>query len=140
MKVTAGTTPGPVSETDYTYFRGMDGDTLPSSGIRSASVTDSRNDAAVTDLNQYAGQTYETITHDGTSSDPVVTDTITDPWTSTAQATHNLTGGLPAQQVLPHRHQPSACLHPAVQRKNPADGDRLHPRQPGPGHPDQRPR
>ncbi|SDO89877.1 intein C-terminal splicing region/RHS repeat-associated core domain-containing protein [Actinacidiphila guanduensis] len=99
MKVTTGVAPDPITETDYTYFRGMDGDTLPNNGTRSATVTDSRGDPAVTDLDQYAGLPYEAIRYDGTGSGKVVTDTITDPWTSASRATHTLTGGLPAQHA-----------------------------------------
>ncbi|WP_329134559.1 polymorphic toxin-type HINT domain-containing protein [Streptomyces sp. NBC_01476] len=99
MKVTTGTAPDPVTETDYTYFRGMDGDTLPSSGTRSATVTDSRGDPAVTDLDQYAGMPYETVVYDGAGSGKVVTDTITDPWTSASQAAHSLGTVLPAQHA-----------------------------------------
>ncbi|WP_405584963.1 RHS repeat-associated core domain-containing protein [Streptomyces sp. NBC_01190] len=97
MKVTTGNAPDPVTETDYTYFRGMDGDTLPSNGTRSATVTDSRGDPAVTDLDQYAGMPYETIQYNGAGSGKVVTDTITDPWTSASQAAHSLGSTLPAQ-------------------------------------------
>ncbi|MEU6172770.1 polymorphic toxin-type HINT domain-containing protein [Streptantibioticus parmotrematis] len=97
MKVTTGTAPDPVTETDYTYFRGMDGDTLPGGATRSATITDSREDTAVTDSEQYAGTTYETIQYDGAGSGKVVTDTITDPWSSAATATHKLGAGLPDQ-------------------------------------------
>ncbi|MFJ3648388.1 polymorphic toxin-type HINT domain-containing protein [Streptomyces murinus] len=100
MKVTVGTAPDPVTETDYTYFRGMDGDTLPSGGTRSATVTDSRGDPAVKDLNQYAGMPYETVQYDGSGSGKVVGDTVTAPWTSTAQATQKLGGGLPDSQAF----------------------------------------
>ncbi|WP_416974090.1 RHS repeat-associated core domain-containing protein [Streptomyces sp. 4F14] len=98
MKVTTGTAPDPATETDYTYFRGMDGDTL-SSGTRAASVTDSRGDPAVTDSPQYAGLTYEAILYNGLNSGKVVNDTITTPWSSAATATHALSGGLPAQKA-----------------------------------------
>jgi RHS repeat-associated protein len=100
MKVTVGTAPDPVTETDYTYFRGMDGDTLPNSGTRSASVTDSRGDPAVKDLNQYAGMPYETIQYNGAGSGKVVTDTVTDPFTSAVQASQKLGDGLPANQAF----------------------------------------
>jgi len=102
MQVSTGNAPDPVTLTQYTYFRGMNGDTLPSNGTRTATVTDSRKDPAVTDLAQYAGQTYETIVYNGysgTNPGPVVSDTITDPWTSAATATHALTG-LPSQQAF----------------------------------------
>ncbi|MBZ3917408.1 RHS repeat-associated core domain-containing protein [Streptomyces acidiscabies] len=98
MKAITGTAPDPVTETDYTYFRGMDGDTL-SSGTRAASVTDSRGDPAVTDSPQYAGLTYEAILYNGLNSGKVVNDTITAPWSSAVTATHALSGGLPAQKA-----------------------------------------
>ncbi|MEU6217225.1 polymorphic toxin-type HINT domain-containing protein [Streptomyces sp. NPDC047022] len=98
MKVTVGTSPDPQTETDYTYFRGMDGDTLSGGKTRTATVTDSRSDTAITDADQYAGLTYEAIVYNGKGSSSVVTDTVTDPWTSSATATHALSGGLPSQQ------------------------------------------
>lgn len=94
MIVTTGTAPDPVTKTQYTYFRGMDGDTLPGGATRSATVTDSRSDPGVTDANQFTGDTYETVVYNGAA---VVTDTITDPWSSTATASHALPG-LPTQQ------------------------------------------
>ncbi|MFC4036691.1 RHS repeat-associated core domain-containing protein [Streptomyces polygonati] len=100
MKVSVGTSPDPVTETDYTYFRGMDGDTLPSGGSRSVTIADSRGDTPVTDSGQFAGQTYETITYNGSGSGKVVSDTVVTPWTSAATATHALGGGLPSQQAF----------------------------------------
>ncbi|MBF9069163.1 RHS repeat domain-containing protein [Streptacidiphilus fuscans] len=100
IKVSTGTAPDPVTETDYTYFRGMDGDTLPNGGTRSVTVTDSRGDTPVTDLAQYAGKTYEVVLYNGWGSGKVVTDTVTDPWSSSATATHTLSGGLPSQQAF----------------------------------------
>jgi hypothetical protein len=94
MIVTTGTAPDPITKTQYTYFRGMNGDTLSGGATRSASVTDSRGDPGVADANQYAGDTYETVVYNGAA---VVTDTITDPWSSTATASHALPG-LPTQQ------------------------------------------
>ncbi|MDH6110175.1 RHS repeat-associated protein [Kitasatospora sp. MAP12-44] len=97
MTVSTGTAPDPVTRTQYTYFRGMNGDTLPNSGTRTATVADSRGDPAVTDSDQFAGSTYETQEFNGSAT---VTDTIDDPWTSAATATHALTGGLPTQQAF----------------------------------------
>jgi RHS repeat-associated protein len=97
MIVSTGTAPDPVTKTEYTYFQGMDGDYLTSTSTRSASVTDSRNDSPVPDYNQYAGATYETQVFNGTSP---VTDTIDTPWTSGAEATHVLSGGVPSQQAF----------------------------------------
>ncbi|MEU6480315.1 hypothetical protein ABZ858_26210 [Streptomyces sp. NPDC047017] len=45
MKVSTGTAPDRRTETDYTYFRGMDGDTLPGGATRSVTVADSRGDS-----------------------------------------------------------------------------------------------
>ncbi|HUZ37143.1 MAG TPA: hypothetical protein VMV17_12515, partial [Streptosporangiaceae bacterium] len=95
MTVSTGVSPDPVTKTTYTYFRGMDGDTLPSSGTRSVTFQDSRGDPAVTDSDQFAGMTYETQVFNGSTR---TTDTINDPWTSAATATHALSGGLPAQK------------------------------------------
>jgi RHS repeat-associated protein len=98
MIVSTGSgTNDPRTKTQYTYFRGMDGDTLPNGGTRPASITDSRNDPAVTDSDQYAGSTYEKIDYNG---DQVVSDTITTPWSSAPTATHVL----PAQLGLPAQH------------------------------------
>jgi RHS repeat-associated protein len=96
MIVTTGTAPDPITKTEYTYFRGMDGDTLPGGGTRQTAITDSRNDPGVTDSNQFSGMTYEKVIYNG---DAVVSDTVTDPWSSAATATHALTG-LPAQQAF----------------------------------------
>jgi RHS repeat-associated protein len=97
MTESTGASPDPVTKTTSSYFRGMDGDTLPSSGTRSVSIHDSRGDPGVTDSNQLAGATYETQVFNGASR---VSDTIDDPWSSAATATHALTGGLPAQQAF----------------------------------------
>lgn len=96
MAVSTGTAPDPVTKTQYSYFRGMDGDTLTGGGSRPASVTDSRTDPPITDLDQYEGMTYETLVYNGTD---VVSDTITDPWTSAATATQAVSG-LPAEQAF----------------------------------------
>ena len=101
MYVSTGTAPDPVTLTEATFFRGMNGDTLPGSGTRSATITDSRGDPAVTDAQQYEGQTYESIVYNGgtpTAPGPVVSDTVADPWSSAATATNTLSGGLPSQQ------------------------------------------
>ncbi|MCX4749212.1 hypothetical protein OG455_27530 [Kitasatospora sp. NBC_01287] len=97
MIVSTGTAPDPITETQYSYFRGMNGDTLPNSGTRTATLSDSRGDAAVTDSDQFAGSTYEARVFNGAAT---VTDTVDDPWTSTATATHALGGGLAALQAF----------------------------------------
>jgi RHS repeat-associated protein len=94
-----GRAPDPTTKTQYTYFLGMNGDTLPGNGSRPATVQDSRGDAAVTDSDQFAGMTYEVRKFNG---DAVVSDTITDPWTSDPTATHALPDSLhlPALQAF----------------------------------------
>jgi RHS repeat-associated protein len=106
MSVSTGTAPDPITKTTYTYFRGMDGDTLPNNATRSVTVADSRGDPAVADADQYAGVTYETRVFNGAA---LVTDTITDPWSSAATATHALTG-LPAQRAY-HRDSASVRVY-----------------------------
>ena len=96
MIVTIGTAPDPVQKTQYVYFRGMDGDTLPNNGTRPATVSDLRGDPPVTDSNQFDGLTYETVVYNGTA---VVTDTVDTPWTSAATASQSYTG-LPAAQAF----------------------------------------
>jgi len=95
MAVSVGTAPDPITNTQYSYFQGMDGDYLSSTSTRTATVADSRGDSPVDDLNQYTGMTYETQVFNGSAQ---VTDTISTPWTSSATATHALTGGVPSQQ------------------------------------------
>ncbi|WP_152627093.1 RHS repeat domain-containing protein [Streptacidiphilus melanogenes] len=100
MKVTTGTSPDPVTETDSYYFQGMDGDTLPGGKTRSVTIADTRGDAPVADSDQLAGQTFETVVLNGSGSGKVVSDTVSDPWSSPATATHALSGGLPSQRAF----------------------------------------
>ena len=95
MTVTTGSGSDPQTKTTDTYFRGMNGDTLPNNGTRTVSVPDTRGESTP-DLQQYEGQTYESTVYNGSS---VVTDTITDPWTSAPTATHTVTG-LPSEQAF----------------------------------------
>ncbi|MFF4599827.1 RHS repeat-associated core domain-containing protein [Amycolatopsis sp. NPDC001319] len=97
MIVTTGTAPDPVTKTQYTYFRGMDGDTLPNGGTRQATISDSRGDPPVTDSDQFAGGTYETVVYNGSA---VVSDTISDPWSSAATASQAVSGLKPLQSFL----------------------------------------
>ena len=102
MDVSTGNAPDPVTLTAYTYFRGMNGDTLPNGATRTATVADSRGDTAVADSNQFEGMTYETLVYNGgtpAAPGPVVSDTIDDPWSSAATATQTLTG-LPSLQAF----------------------------------------
>ena len=95
MTVTTGTGSDPQTKTVYTYFRGMDGDTTPGGGTAPASVTNSLGESTP-DLPQYAGMTYEAVVYNGNA---VVTDTITDPWTSAATASQSFTG-VPVEQAF----------------------------------------
>jgi RHS repeat-associated protein len=88
MTTSTGNAPDPVTKTTSTYFRGMNGDHLPS-GARAVSLTDSRGDTAVPDNDEYAGATYETQVFNGSN---LVSDTITDPWASGATATQSALG------------------------------------------------
>jgi RHS repeat-associated protein len=88
--------------TEDTYYRGMDKDTLPNSGVRSATVTDSLGES-VADTNEYAGQTRETQTFNGATLNasglpvpgPEVSAVITTPEVVATAATRARTG-LPA--------------------------------------------
>ncbi|WP_168212021.1 polymorphic toxin-type HINT domain-containing protein [Actinomadura rubteroloni] len=64
------------TRTDYTYFRGMDGDKDPAGGTRSVSVKDS-TDTSYTDYPDLAGFELESVVYDGAS---IVSKTINAPW------------------------------------------------------------
>ncbi|HEY3869751.1 MAG TPA: RHS repeat-associated core domain-containing protein [Actinocrinis sp.] len=87
-----GTAPDPVTETQTTYFRGMDGDQTSSGGTTSASVTDSRGES-IPDSDQYAGETREAITYNA-SGGVALNDTITDPWSQQTAAQPRSGAGL----------------------------------------------
>lgn len=99
VTIETGTAPDPVTETETTFLRGMDGDYESQTGgaQRSVTVTTTMGDV-VTDSNQYAGTTLETQTFsaaNGTSQ--LETESI--PW-STVVATHAETGtGVPPETV-----------------------------------------
>ncbi|HEU4426089.1 MAG TPA: RHS repeat-associated core domain-containing protein [Pilimelia sp.] len=76
--------------TETRFFRGMDGDHLPS-GIRSATVTDSKNLATVADADAYAGKVRETVTYNGPGG-AAIGGTITDPRQSNPTATRTING------------------------------------------------
>ncbi|HEY3607053.1 MAG TPA: RHS repeat-associated core domain-containing protein [Pseudonocardiaceae bacterium] len=89
--------------TQSTYFRGMDQDTLPNNGVRSAGVHDSLG-GQVTDTDAYAGQTYESQTFNGATlgsnglpvPGPEISAKISTPEIVATTATRARTG-LPAQ-------------------------------------------
>src|SRR4029079_9595024 len=77
-----GTTKGDPGEQSYgeiRYFRGMDGDHLPS-GTRQASLVDSRG-GSFTDSDVFAGQARERITMSGPGGTEV-SSILSDPWQS----------------------------------------------------------
>ncbi|WP_182875007.1 RHS repeat-associated core domain-containing protein [Microbispora sp. H10670] len=76
--------PGEQSYGETLYFRGMDGDHLPS-GTRSVSVTDSRG-GTWTDSDPLAGMIRERVTFDGPGG-AEVSSMLTDPWMSAPTAT-----------------------------------------------------
>lgn len=67
---------GKQSETEYRYFRGMNGDHLANGGSRSVQITDSQGNH-LDDNAPLAGFTRETITRDGAGG-AVVTDVLND--------------------------------------------------------------
>jgi RHS repeat-associated protein len=99
-----GTAPDPVTETQTTYLRGMDGDsTSATADTPGPSVTATTTDGqTVTDANQYAGYVLETQTYHQAGGS-VVSDDISLPWSvSTATHAETATGipaGVPAEQT-----------------------------------------
>jgi RHS repeat-associated protein len=87
------TVPDTLTLTRTTYFRGMDGDTLPNNGTRAATVPDSLGEV-VADNNLYADQARETQSFNGDGGAQLAT-TIIDPITIGTTATRARTG-LPA--------------------------------------------
>jgi RHS repeat-associated protein len=84
VRVIHGDTSEQRSETEHLYFRGMDGDKLPS-GTRSATVTDSEG-GVVADHWRLSGRERETIVHNGPGG-AVVEAEIADQWLSAVTAT-----------------------------------------------------
>ncbi|MGW3288239.1 RHS repeat-associated core domain-containing protein [Streptomyces sp. NPDC001002] len=84
-----GTAPEKITLSRETYFRGMDGDKT-SSGTRSVTLDDTASDDPQKDSDWLAGQTYEELSYNGDGG-ALLSDTVTDPWTSTATATQSRT-------------------------------------------------
>ncbi|GAA2045300.1 RHS repeat-associated core domain-containing protein [Catenulispora yoronensis] len=76
------------------FFRGMNGDTLPNSGTRTASVTNTLGETTPDD-NRFAGVEYESQVFNGDGG-PELSATLTTPTVVATTATRNRTG-LPAQ-------------------------------------------
>ena len=62
VKTFTGTGTDPQTETETTYYQGMDGDTLPGGGTRSVTLTDSQG-GQHTDTSQLAGDVLESTTY-----------------------------------------------------------------------------
>jgi len=100
-----GTAPDPITETETTYLRGMDGDSTSATADTPGApvtVSDTMGDPAVTDSNQYAGFALETQTFTQAGG-TVVKDEVSLPW-SASTASHAETGtgvpaGLPPEQA-----------------------------------------
>ncbi len=99
VETRTGTAPEKITLTTQTYFRGMDGDKT-SSGTRSVTLKDSTGDTQK-DSDWLAGQAFETQAFNGDKG-ALLSDGITDPWSSAASATQSRTkAGLDA--LLAHR-------------------------------------
>ena len=86
-----GQAPDTITETQSTFFQGMNGDALKSGGTKTATISDAHGDPAVTDDPTYLGMTYEEVVYNGAGG-AITKDTVTTPWQSTATATHAVTG------------------------------------------------
>jgi RHS repeat-associated protein len=91
-----GTAPDPVTKVTDFYFQGMDGDHQSDGTTESATLTSVAHSGTiqVTDKNQWAGTLFEHIVYDGNSG-PMVTDTVTTPWSSASPTADLAQTGLP---------------------------------------------
>jgi RHS repeat-associated protein len=85
----------PVTKTTDSYFQGMNGDYQNGNPVTSASLTSLVGNVTVTDSPQFAGMSFEHTVYNGLSG-PIVTDTVTTPWSSAATATQSQPSPLPA--------------------------------------------
>ncbi|MFF4121063.1 RHS repeat-associated core domain-containing protein [Streptomyces sp. NPDC001714] len=89
VETRTGTSPEKITLSRETYFRGMDGDKT-SSGTRSVTLNDTANDDPQKDSDWLAGQTFEAQTFNGDDG-ALLSDGVTDPWSSAATATQSRT-------------------------------------------------
>ena len=89
VETRTGTAPEKVTLSRETFFRGMDGDKT-STGTRSVTLNDTANDDPQKDSDWQAGQIYEAQSYDGDGG-ALLSDSVTDPWTSAATATQSRT-------------------------------------------------
>ncbi|MGW4876465.1 RHS repeat-associated core domain-containing protein [Streptomyces sp. NPDC004262] len=85
VETRTGTSPEKIALSREMYFRGMDGDKT-SSGTRSVTLNDAAGDDQQKDSDWLAGQTFETQSFNGDDG-AVLSDGVTDPWSSSATAT-----------------------------------------------------
>ncbi|MEU6493465.1 RHS repeat-associated core domain-containing protein [Streptomyces sp. NPDC046984] len=89
VETRTGTAPEKITLSRQTYFRGMDGDKT-SAGTRSVTLKDSADDDSQKDSDWLAGQTFEAQSFNGDNG-ALLSDGVTDPWTSSATATQSRT-------------------------------------------------
>ncbi|WP_327289153.1 RHS repeat-associated core domain-containing protein [Streptomyces sp. NBC_01198] len=95
-----GNTSAGREKTVTTYMQGMDGDKKKTGPARSASVTGQTVPGltvpAVTDADQYAGFTRESVTYDGATA---ISATVEDPWSATTATQHKSYADVEASYV-----------------------------------------
>ncbi|MGW0831987.1 RHS repeat-associated core domain-containing protein [Streptomyces prunicolor] len=89
VETRTGTAPEKITLSRETFFRGMDGDKT-STGTRSVTLNDTANDDPQKDSDWQAGQTFEAQSYNGDGG-ALLSDSVTDPWTSAATATQSRT-------------------------------------------------
>ncbi|MGV9887273.1 RHS repeat-associated core domain-containing protein [Streptomyces sp. NPDC003395] len=89
VETRTGTSPAVITLSRQTYFRGMDGDKT-SSGTRSVTLNDRAGDDPQKDSDWLAGQLYESESFNGDGG-ALLSDDVTDPWSSEATATQSRT-------------------------------------------------
>ncbi|MFS4093357.1 HYD1 signature containing ADP-ribosyltransferase family protein [Streptomyces sp. AF1A] len=89
VETRTGTSPERITLSRQTYFRGMDGDKT-SSGTRSVTLNDRAGDDPQKDSDWLAGQPFETEGYNGDGG-ALLSDEISDPWSSPATATQSRT-------------------------------------------------
>ncbi|MEU7560569.1 RHS repeat-associated core domain-containing protein [Streptomyces eurythermus] len=89
VETRTGTAPEKITLSTQTYFRGMDGDKT-SSGTRSVTLDDRAGDDPQKDSDWLAGQAFETLGFNGDGG-ALLSDEISDPWTSPATAAQSRT-------------------------------------------------
>ncbi|WP_392668702.1 RHS repeat-associated core domain-containing protein [Streptomyces sp. LN785] len=89
VETRTGTAPAKITLSRETFFRGMDGDKT-SSGTRSVTLNDTAKDDPQKDSDWLAGQTFEAQSYNGDGG-ALLSDGVTDPWSSAATATQSRT-------------------------------------------------